>query len=135
MKIKIYSFICSILILFLLLSIPTLIFRNDYRRTEVRTDIFDGYRELFLYGLAPIENILNILLFIPVGLVLSHLFIKNRLFIIILFGFCFSLIIETLQYYLKRGIFDYSDLLNNTFGAFLGFAIYIIIINCFEKEL
>ena len=35
-------------------------------------------------------------------------------------GFCFSLCVESLQIILRVGVFDLTDLLMNTLGAFVG---------------
>lgn len=78
-----------------------------------------------------IKNIFgNILLLFPLGIMLPMLWKKfNSLSKTILFAFCLSLSIETLQ--LLSGYignvgraFDIDDILLNTIGAFIGFIVY-----------
>ncbi len=69
---------------------------------------------------------LNILLFVPFGYTLPSGFsFFRRWWKVLLLGFGFSLLIETTQLLTGRGWFDASDLLNNSFGAIIGFWIYL----------
>lgn len=73
-----------------------------------------------------LDNILNIVLFVPFGV-----FVKTRnhdysVLKIVLSGFLISLIIEVLQLLLRRGYFEADDLINNTIGVFAGYLIYLI---------
>lgn len=70
---------------------------------------------------------LNVLLFIPLGLFLYLLFPAfRRLSHIILIGSCTSLCIELLQIFTYRAT-DINDLITNTTGAVLGYAAGIIL--------
>lgn len=73
------------------------------------------------------NSILNVILFIPFGIMLPFLW-KNffSLKSIILFGFGKSLIIEILQVFTFRAT-DINDLITNTAGAILGYLIFKII--------
>lgn len=69
--------------------------------------------------------ILNILLFIPFGYLLPLLWSKaDRWWRVTLFGFFASLIIELLQLITRLGYADVDDLINNTFGALIGWCCY-----------
>ncbi len=71
---------------------------------------------------APLETLLNVLLFVPIGLMLPLLwrrFRDGRL--AVLWGFTFSLAVEISQ--LFSGITDIDDLIANTLGTFLGYLI------------
>lgn len=72
-----------------------------------------------------ITNILgNIILFIPFGL-LKWIFPKIDDFKTLLFHFLsVIIIIETLQYFTRMGVFDIDDLFLNTFGLWLGYLLY-----------
>jgi glycopeptide antibiotics resistance protein len=66
----------------------------------------------------------NIVLFIPLGFMLPSLWKKyEALWKTALFGFIFSLIIELSQLFNNR-VTDIDDLLMNTLGAFIGWAIF-----------
>ena len=70
--------------------------------------------------------LLNILLFIPLGYLLPLVYtLFRRWWKVLLLGFSFSLLIETTQLLTGRGWFDASDLLHNSFGAIIGFWIYL----------
>lgn len=69
--------------------------------------------------------ILNILLFVPFGYLLPLIWHKaDRWWRILLLGFSASLIIELLQLVTRLGYADVDDLINNTFGAMIGWIIY-----------
>ncbi|MBO7403794.1 MAG: VanZ family protein, partial [Clostridia bacterium] len=71
---------------------------------------------------APLDTVLNVLLFLPLGLMLPLLwkrFRDGRL--AVLYGFTLSLAVEAAQ--LFSGNTDIDDLLTNTLGTFLGYLI------------
>lgn len=76
----------------------------------------------FLPMIADFKNtILNIILFIPLGIMLPFLWKKyNTLRATLLFGFCMSLAIELLQIFTYRAT-DINDLIANTLGAVVGY--------------
>ena len=71
-----------------------------------------------------IEDILNIILFVPIGFfteaILLSKKIRNSLLWCTICGFICSLIIEVLQLLTRRGWFDVDDLLMNMLGAIAG---------------
>lgn len=68
---------------------------------------------------------LNIFLFKPLGYLSPLSFPRiDRWWKVLLLGFSFSLLIETVQLITKLGWFDASDLLHNTVGAIIGYWIY-----------
>ena len=60
----------------------------------------------------------NILLFVPLGLGLSK---KEGWTYKYLLPFLFSIIIETIQYFTRFGVFEVDDLICNTIGGILGY--------------
>ncbi|MCR5793777.1 MAG: VanZ family protein [Solobacterium sp.] len=72
------------------------------------------------------QVILNILLFVPFGL-LYPLIRKTTLLKTVLYGFCLSLSIEILQFFFTVRIADVTDLINNTAGAFIGAVSYSVL--------
>lgn len=76
--------------------------------------------------------ILNILMFVPLGILLPLIF-KNcrKYWVTYLVGLFFTLIIEVIQLISGRGIFDIDDIFNNTLGCIIGYGIVIIFISCF----
>ena len=71
------------------------------------------------------EILLNILLFVPMGFLVPKVQESFRGFWkVVLLGLAFSLFIECSQLILHMGCFDISDLVHNTLGAVIGYAIY-----------
>ena len=82
----------------------------------------------------PIDAILNIVLFVPLGFFLPLLYKKySRISNIALTGFLFSLSIEIVQMF-GRGSTDINDLITNTVGASLGYFIYKWFVRIARKE-
>lgn len=83
----------------------------------------------------PIDTILNILLFLPLGVFLPLLFQRyKRIREIAVTGFLLSLSIELVQMF-GRGATDVNDLITNTVGATLGYFIYKLVSKPMPKEL
>ena len=71
----------------------------------------------------PVDTVLNILLFIPLGVFLPIMYERyDRIKKVVLIGFLFSLSIELVQMF-ECGATDINDLITNTLGACLGFFI------------
>lgn len=70
------------------------------------------------------EMIMNVLIFVPLGLYAGILFKSWSLGKKVLLAFSFSLLCEIFQYILRIGLFDTTDLVNNTLGGILGLIIY-----------
>ena len=74
----------------------------------------------------PLETILNVLLFIPLGFFLPLLYRKYRsIKTAVLTGFLFSLSVEFFQMF-GWGSSDINDLMTNTAGTCIGFWAYIL---------
>lgn len=70
------------------------------------------------------NTVLNIILFIPLGILLPFLWKKyNTLKATLMFGFLMSLAIEILQILTYRAT-DINDIIANTFGTVLGYFIF-----------
>ena len=82
----------------------------------------------------PIDTMLNIILFVPLGFFLPLLYKKYRhIGSVALVGFLLSLSIEIVQMF-GRGATDINDLITNTVGACLGFFIYQLLSKLASKE-
>jgi glycopeptide antibiotics resistance protein len=74
------------------------------------------------------EIILNILVFIPVGLLLGialNTATWKKAFII---GVCISIMIEISQFIFKRGFTEFDDVIHNVVGCLIGYGLF-----CFVK--
>lgn len=119
--------------LFIILC-SAVIFRDELAKRTYNLVPFWSYHSFFRGEddqLMP-QIIYNVLMFIPIGLLLASfnkrvLLIERRMFffIIVFFaGLFISVGIETLQYLLKRGLFEFDDIIHNTLGCMFGFLMY-----------
>lgn len=80
------------------------------------------------------EIVLNVLIFIPLGVYAGVLFkrwiIGKKLFLF----FLISLLIEGFQFILAVGAFDITDIINNTLGGIIGLLLYTGIEKVFENS-
>lgn len=80
------------------------------------------------------EVCLNVVLFIPIGILLTCLFGKDKWRIAIGVGALLSLVIELLQLILKRGMCETDDVIFNTLGCGIGVVIVLAISWCLKKK-
>jgi hypothetical protein len=75
-------------------------------------------------------NLLNIVLFIPFGILISGIRMKKynlrKFILIIIYFFLTSLLIETIQYITKRGYFEIDDIEANVIGGLTGSILFSI---------
>ena len=117
-------------LVFTLVIRESLVFRTFDNRGTVLvpfreyTELLHGHNRVFWIK----QIILNILLFVPLGILLPMICDRfKKLWKIVLIGFLFSCLIEVMQYITGRGLTEIDDVINNTLGAFLGFLIYACI--------
>ena len=68
-----------------------------------------------------IQNINNILFFIPFGMLIP----LKQWWKILLAALCFSIVIEACQYVFALGLCELDDVISNTLGAMIGFWIWV----------
>lgn len=73
------------------------------------------------------ENIMNVVVFIPVGLLICIAFKQMTWWKVLLIGCGISVTIETLQFLFKRGFSEVDDVMHNTVGCLLGYGIMTIL--------
>ena len=71
------------------------------------------------------QIIANVAAFIPIGLLLGCAFGRMKWWKVLLIGGGFSLLIEMLQFILKRGFAEVDDLIHNVLGCAIGYGIYV----------
>ncbi len=103
------------------------LFRESSDKCTIRLDLFKDFLEPGPEGYS--DLILNIVCFIPVGLLVGLLFEKYRWAKAWLVGLLVSLTIEFSQLIWHRGVFDVNDLFNNALGALIGGIIAVAVIN------
>ena len=83
---------------------------------------FWSYERSDLY----VEIIMNVAVFIPVGILLGFIFKKQRWWTSFIIGVGISVSIEILQFTLKRGYLEFDDVMHNTLGCLIGYGIYAL---------
>jgi glycopeptide antibiotics resistance protein len=111
--------------LFLVLSY-TVLLRNPTGSYHYELELFWTYREIMNGQIVYIAEIfLNIILFMPIGILLAMLQVKWQIAMIT--GCGYSCFIEILQLVTARGLFEFDDIFHNTIGATIGFMIYHLV--------
>ena len=72
------------------------------------------------------EIILNYFMLLPYG-GLAPLYMKKRW--ALASGFLLSMGIELAQFFMRRGLFEYDDIVGNTLGVLIGIAIFSVMKN------
>ena len=79
-----------------------------------------------------IENIMNVIVFIPVGMILGSLLrVKGSWLVALLIGSSISISIEALQFWFMKGFSELDDVMHNTVGCIMGYIIYSILVRIF----
>ena len=73
------------------------------------------------------ENIMNVVVFVPLGFLLGLSSKSVTLRQAFLTGLCISLSIELLQFFFNRGFAEFDDIFHNTLGCSIGFLIVAVI--------
>lgn len=93
------------------------------------------FKELVTHGKIDYsEIIMNVIIFIPMGIYAAILFKKWNFGKTLLIFISVSLFIEVLQYTLKIGAFDMTDIITNAFGGVIGFLTYKNIERAFNNS-
>jgi len=74
-----------------------------------------------------VENIMNTLLFVPLGLLLSLSYHTPKWWKVLLIGVSISVSIEVLQFFLRRGFSEVDDVMHNSLGCMIGFGLYTLV--------
>ena len=70
----------------------------------------------------------NIIMLIPFGAYLGYRFERMTIIQALVLSGAFSVFIEITQYFTRRGLLEFDDVFNNTFGAVLGFVFMKLIL-------
>lgn len=85
--------------------------------------------EIFTRGIRSIidtHNLLNALMFVPAGLALPFVMKRPRFGKAVLIGFCFTFVIEFLQGFSNQRDGNIDDVIFNTLGVMIGYALYLL---------
>ncbi len=83
------------------------------------------FREAILYGKVDItEIILNVVIFVPLGIYAGVLYKQWRMGAKLLFVFLVSCMFEAIQFIFSIGAFDITDIITNTSGGMIGLILF-----------
>lgn len=71
-----------------------------------------------------VENIMNVVVFIPVGLLIGVAFKRMTWWKAMLTGCGIAVTIEVLQFFFMRGFSEIDDVMHNTLGCLIGYGAY-----------
>lgn len=112
--------------IFLVLGIAVL-FREVDAERAVSFIPFSSYFDIadnsYLLEVAVI-NLLNVMLFVPIGLLLGCGYRNITWKRVILLGVCLSVLIEILQLLFKKGLCEVDDIIHNVLGCVIGYELY-----------
>lgn len=107
----------------------TLFSRGNYQFNDKVLPLFYSYKDAWIHfsNSAWRNIILNFCMFIPFGFWLPLGIKRLRCFWKTYFaGFAFSMLIECIQLFLRRGIFESDDIMGNTVGTMIGYGLFAI---------
>ena len=99
-----------------LLFCSTVIFRTTGETRKYDFHPFWSYSRPDLL----VENIMNVVVFIPVGLLLGAAFKQMTWWKALLIGCSISISIEALQFWFMKGFSEVDDVMHNTVGCLIG---------------
>lgn len=108
--------------LFLVFAV-TVFLRSPSEKSNLILEPFQSYKEYYTNDFTWFEIRANVLLFIPIGFFLSMV-IKKPFFMPLLSGVGISVVIELLQLVLRRGTCETDDVISNSIGVLIGFAVF-----------
>lgn len=124
-------------------SIATLLFVEYISLLFCSTVLFRAANDVRSYELTPfwsydrpdllIENIMNAVVFVPVGILLGCLLRNITWWIVLFVGISISVSIEISQFFLKCGFSELDDVIHNTMGCMIGYGIISLIRYTYEK--
>ena len=117
----------SLLIPYLFLTIvATVITRSPSAEAQIMLEPFRTYRHYYTDDFTWFEIRANVLLFIPIGFLLPMV-IKKPVWLPPIIGIGISVIIELIQLITHRGMCETDDVISNTIGFLIGFAVIRLI--------
>lgn len=112
----------SILVSYVFLVLSATIFaRSQWPTPKYNIQLFWSYGSQFYQNLPQIFG--NIVMFIPIGFLLGAEVGRKC----IPSGILFSVVIELVQLFTRRGTFEFDDILHNTIGLLIGYSLLLLI--------
>lgn len=103
-----------------LVLVETVLIRKPFEGSHFQSELFWSWKE---WDIQKNQILTNILMFIPIGILTGRIWKWKGLLVAI----GFSMGIEVLQLLSQRGLCEFDDVIHNTFGAFIGICIVMVI--------
>lgn len=126
-----YSAILLLVEYIFLIFCSTIIFRTTGEISQYDFHPFWSYDRPDLL----IENIMNVIVFIPVGMILGSLLkVKGSWLVALLIGCSISITVEALQFWFMKGFSEVDDVMHNTVGCIVGYilvkGVWLMVYGC-----
>ncbi len=134
-KLRVFIFILFLIYILCVLYI-TLFSREPTHRRRVLTPLWEYHKLLHEDSHYWFQQITcNILMLVPFGAFTGYIFRRINIIQATILGGAFSVFIELTQYFTRRGLLEFDDVLNNTLGAVIGFVFMkVILLYCEHKR-
>ena len=113
----------------------TVFFRPTNELPQFNFTPFWSYATSSDGSILTLDKLMNILVFIPVGLLIGIAFRSINWWKTMIVGIVLSAGIELLQLLLRRGMSELDDVFHNTIGCLIGYFVVRIIIKCCRSNL
>ena len=110
-----------------LLLMLTVFCRKSLDVREFHVIPFRSYWYIWEGGRFLVQVFMNVLAFVPIGLLLGCTFGRMNWKTVFLISGGFSLVIEALQFVFKRGFAEFDDVFHNVVGCAIGFGLYLAV--------
>ena len=127
----------------MLVFCSAVVFRNTSAESTINLIPFSSYfciaENSYLKEVAVI-NLLNVVMFVPIGMLLKPAFCNNNNHNVnlnwkgtMVVGLLLSMAIEVLQFVFKKGLCEIDDVIHNVIGCMTGYGLYCILQNLHIK--
>ena len=118
----------------ILIFLSTVFFRTIEQNYQHDFSLFWSYKAVYEgKGELTTQIIMNVVVFIPLGALLGGVLMNKSWRAVALIGLLISILIEVLQFVMKRGFAEFDDVFNNTLGCLIGYGIYSLVRYGYKK--
>lgn len=124
-----YSLLLLLIEYVSILYVNTVFFRRKFIEKNYDYAPFWSYKSLLEGNGTTVfpEMIMNVVVFVPIGVFAGFLLSVPSWKKIVLFGILLSVGIELLQLSSNKGFFEFDDVIHNTLGCLIGYGLYALI--------
>lgn len=113
---------------FALLLYFTVFIRPESKERELQLIPFWSYKAIIADGTKVLieEHLMNVAVFIPIGILLAIVLKGVKWWKVMLAGMGVSLIVEVMQYIMRRGYCEIDDVIHNSIGCLIGLGLVLL---------